>query len=210
MAIYEFLIRGNQSGQITGAQILRFGPQGEIGPAGLSALTPEELAQIPDWAIELMASPNNEQAIAALQTQISQLQQTIEAQRQQLSDHVISDWSELQTALLDAGLATLIAEIVTISKLTQNPPGENLDAEVLLLITAADAAIKRADRIAVIEAYQALLGHPSNGTGFVPKLLTINPAAAAGLMGLIATTMPNLQAVLDDRGIPPSLLRFVG
>jgi hypothetical protein len=148
--------------------------------------------------------------IAGLQQQISQLQATISQQQNQLSQHVITDWPGLQKDLLEASLAGLLAEIVSIARATENPPGENLEAEALALIGAIGAAVQTGDRVTVIEAYQALLGHPTNGAGFVPKLLGINPAAAPGLMGLIATTMPNLQAVLDDRGIPSSLLKFAG
>lgn len=147
--------------------------------------------------------------IAGLQQQISQLQATIEQQQIQLSQHVINDWPGLQKDLLEASLAGLLAEIVSISKSTENPEGENLEAEALSLIGEIGAAVQTGDRPTVVGAYWALLGSPT-GEGFVPKLLGINPDAAPGLRGLIATTMPNLQAVLDDRGIPPNLLKFVG
>ena len=93
MAIYEFLIRGDQNGQITGGHVLRFGPQGEITPAGLSEIAPEELAQIPEWAINLIASSNNSQSIAAKDAEIASL-------KLELAPAV----AEITPALMAAGL----------------------------------------------------------------------------------------------------------
>jgi hypothetical protein len=147
--------------------------------------------------------------IAELQATIGQLQQTIEQQQIQLSQHVITDWPGLQKDLLEASLAGLLTEIAALAKATPNPPNESLEAEALALIGAIGHAIVTTDRITVIQAYQALLGHPTTGAGFVPKLLGLNPDAAPGLMALIQFTLPKLQQVLDDRGIPKNLLKFV-
>jgi hypothetical protein len=140
--------------------------------------------------------------------QIAQLQQTIAQQQAQLSQLIVSDWQGLQKALLEAGLAGLFADILALAKTTQNPEGESLETEALLLISEIDAAVRTGDRVTVVGAYWALLGSPT-GEGFVAKLLGINPAAAPGLMALIQSTMPAVQQVLDDLGIPPNLLKFV-
>jgi hypothetical protein len=97
MAIYEFLIRGDQSGQVTVAHVLRFGPDGQVTPAGLSTLTPPELTQIPQWAIDLMMSINNDQDIAAT---VAAKDAEIASLKSELAPAI----AEITPALMAAGL----------------------------------------------------------------------------------------------------------
>jgi hypothetical protein len=97
MAIYEFLIRGDSAGNIVGAHVLSFGPDGRVNPASLAELSPADLAQIPEWAIELMASTNNNQAITAA---VAAKDTEIAALKLDLAPEI----KEITPALMAAGL----------------------------------------------------------------------------------------------------------
>ena len=134
MAIYEFLIRGDITGNIVGAHALVFDANGNVTPAGLTQLTPEELAQIPAWAISTAQ-------VVELQQQIDQLQAMIEAQRQQLSKLTINDWDGLIDALKVAGFSQWLAN------------AGNSQPDLLDEVARLYAAAKVGDRLGVITEY---------------------------------------------------------
>jgi hypothetical protein len=169
MAIYEFLIRGNIDGQVTGGHVLRFGPQGEIGPAGLSALTPEELAQIPEWAIELMASSDNSQTSDP--AQITQLQQQIATLQLEASPAI----SEITPALMDAGLLAW-GERATMA---------NSEAVLALVIELRDTAMAPRS-IAQCDRIKDIFGKICSRSGVVPT-----PAEAQAMQAILDVGPPS-------------------
>jgi hypothetical protein len=134
MAIYEFLIRGNRSGEIVGAHILRFGQSGEITPAGLTQLTKDEIATLPPWGIDLMSKIESRQELEA----------------------AIAENAELRTKLTPP-LGPIVEALRGVGLYDWMAAAASKDPDVLDEIAAMNAAAAAGDVPALVENYAAIV-----------------------------------------------------